>query len=120
MTSAQEPTFQQVSGLWTAPVIESNADQVLRMQVSVGVTAVGELADEDVDLSILADGENLAQMTRPSSEDPLLYLQLRSISAVGHFVFANPTGAVPQQASVRIRDETATFQLGPSGDFPVA
>ena len=48
MTST-EPQFQQVSGLWTAPVLESTSNQTVQMHVSIGVGAIGELADEEVE-----------------------------------------------------------------------
>ena len=117
--SSAEPVVQQVSGLWTAPVIESTSDQVVHMHVSIGVGSIGELADEDVDAVLVAGGTELEQLERPSAEQPLDYLQLRSITAIAHFVFANPADLPLEFVNIRIREETVGFAIGES-DLPVA
>ena len=119
MTSP-EPVFQQVSGLWTAPVLESTSNQTVQMHVSIGVGAIGELADEDVDAVLVAGGTQLEQVERPSGVEPISYLQLRSITAIAHFAFANPDDLVPEFVNIRVRDETVTFTLGPGPGLPVA
>lgn len=118
--SSPEPEFQQISGLWTAAVVESTSDQTVHMHVSIGVTAIGELADEEVDAVLVAGGTQLEQVERPSSAESIAYLQLQSVTAVAHFAFANPSDLALEYVNVRIRDETVGFTLGPSADVPVA
>lgn len=115
-----DPDWQQISGLWTAPRIESTSDQAVQMHVSIAVSAINELADEDVDAVLVAGGQELPQTQRPGGEEPLSYLQLRSTAAVGRFTFANPEDLALEYVNIRVRDETVGFDLGPAGDLPVA
>lgn len=114
-----DPDWQQISGFWTAPRLESTSDQTVQMHVSIAVSASGELADEDVDAVLVAGGQELQQVQRPGGEDPLSYLQLRGIAAVGRFAFANPEDLTPEFVNIRVREETVGFSFG-DGQLPVA
>lgn len=65
-------------------------------------------------------GTQLEQLARPQPEEPIDYLQLRSITVMTHFAFANPSDLGLEYVNVRIRDETVGFTLGPTSDLPVA
>lgn len=118
--SSPEPEFQQVSGLWTAPVVESTSDQTVHLHVSIGVGSIGELADEEVDAVLVAGGTQLEELERPGTTESIDYLQLKSITAIAHFAFANPGDLALEYVNVRVRDETVGFTLGPAADLPVA
>lgn len=112
------PDFQPVSGLWTLPVVET-VDQAVSMRTTISVPEEGALASEDVDATMVAGGTQLEQTYGPNHR-PLAYVSTGSVTAVAYFGWANPGNLTPEQVHVRVRDETVTFILGPTGDLPVA
>lgn len=112
------PDFQQVSGLWTLPVVET-IDQAVSMRTTISVESEETLASEDVDATMVAGGVELAQTYGPAHRQ-LTYVSTGSTTAVAYFGWANPENRTPEQVYVRVRDETVTFLLGAPGDLPVA
>lgn len=110
--------FQQISGFWVLPVLESDGDPVA-LHVSIGVTSEEDLTSADVDATLMAGGQALAQIYGPADR-PLSHLSTGSVTAIADFGWSNPDHLTPDSVEVRVRDESATFQLGPFEDEPIA
>lgn len=108
----------QVSGFWALPVLESTGDPVT-MHVSIAVGSEEDLASSDVDATLSAGGQVLAQSYGPSDR-ALSFVSTGSTTAIADFGWSNPDQLTPDSVEVRIRDESVVFPLGIPGDFPVA
>jgi hypothetical protein len=106
--------FAAAGGHWVLPTMDGMGDGQVRAHVSISVGGPGEVAEGDIDLAVEAGGESLQQLARPdASSAPLVYVSTRATTAVGFFVFANPNHATPTRATVFLRGEHATFEVGP-------
>jgi hypothetical protein len=114
--------FGAVGEHWVLPNVDSNADDTVRMHVSVCVGSEAKFAEGDIDLAVRANDSTLEQTSRPGVDSPLAYVSTRAITAVAFFTFANPDNLTPAQARVTLLGESLDFTLGPlanQGDGPL-
>lgn len=105
--------FAAAGGHWVLPTLDGVDDGQVRAHVSITVGGTQDVSAGDVDLAVEAGGSVLEQIARPSDQAPLVFISTRATTAVGFFVFANPSNATPTRATVTLRGESASFDFGP-------
>lgn len=106
--------FAAAGGHWVLPTMDSMSDGQVRAHVSISVGSSGDVGESEVDLAVEAGGASLELLARPdSTSSPFVFLTTRATTAVGFFVFANPSNATPTRATISLRGEQATFEFGP-------
>ena len=105
--------FAAAGGHWVLPTLDGVDDGQVRAHVSITVGSTEEVSEGDVDLSVEAGGESLAQLARPGSSSPLIYISTKATTAIGFFTFANPSNATPTRATVTLNGESVSFDFGP-------
>lgn len=101
---------QQAGDHWVLPTIEEVADGLVKMHVSVTVSADDRLQDSDLGAEVVADGRTLARESGPRP-GPLATMELLSVNAVGSFTFANPGDPPPSTVVVTVRGSQASFDV---------
>lgn len=99
---------QRVGGHWVLPTLESNADGVARLHVSIAVGEVDQLAGQPVAVSLRVGDQELPVLEAPA-DGAYYHLETISVTAVADFAFANPDGLVPDTIAVTLGEETATW-----------
>lgn len=109
-----EPVSQVAGEHWVFATIHQVGDGQVGAHVSIAVQEPGEIAAENLDLSIEAGGQLLEQIGRPGNNaTPLHYISTGATTAIADFVFANPANAAPTRATVTLNGESVTFEYGP-------
>ncbi|WP_406458009.1 hypothetical protein OG782_34990 [Streptomyces sp. NBC_00876] len=101
---------QQAGDHWVLPTIEEVADGLVKMHVSVTVSAQDHLQDSDLQAEVTAGGRTLVRQSGPLP-GPLATMELLSINAVGSFAFANPGDPPPSTVVVTVRGSQASFDV---------
>lgn len=113
---------QMLAGRWVMPTVESNEDGIVRLHVSVAVENVESLAGQPVEVGLVAGGQQLPVREAPPPGE-YYYLETLAVTAVADFAFDNPDRLAPEQVTVSLGGEQATWPLEPGpvpSDFPVA
>ncbi|MCX4774841.1 hypothetical protein EES39_34960 [Streptomyces sp. ADI92-24] len=101
---------QQAGDYWVLPTVDTAADGLVKLHVSVTVSAEDNLQDSDLQAEVTAGERTLVRESGPTP-GPLTTLELLSINAVGFFTFANPGNPPPSAVVVTVRGSQASFDV---------